>query len=192
MDINPKTFNLKAALAGISYPEDTVTVFLDAKLMYEYSQAKREWDYDFANKEKEARVEELEETFKDIALKVTVKDMPSKIRKDVVNKVRKDFPPETNMFGGKVDTPEGQEEIQLQLWTLYITTITGPDGSVILPDVDDIKLLRDEAPDIALETIKKAIDGLTEITKSGYEQVVQSPGFLSQPSPMESPDLTTP
>ncbi|MCK9603154.1 MAG: hypothetical protein M0R66_02060 [Candidatus Omnitrophica bacterium] len=191
MDINPKTFNLKEALAGISYPEDTVTVFLDAKLMYEYSQAKREWDYDPANKKKEARVEELEKTFEGIALKVTVKDMPSRIRRDVVNKVRGEFPPEKNMFGMAIDTPEGQEELQLQLWALYITSITAPDGTVIVPDVEDIKLLRDEAPDIALDTIRKAIDGLTEITKSGYEQAVQAPGFLSQPSLTESPDSTT-
>ncbi|MCK9599199.1 MAG: hypothetical protein M0R06_09175 [Sphaerochaeta sp.] len=192
MDINPKTFNLKAALAGISYPEETVTVFLDAKLMYEYSQAKREWDYDPANKEKEARVEELEKKFEDIALTITVKDMPSRIRKDVVKKVRAEFPAEVNMFGVPIDTVEGQEELQVHLWALYITSITAPDGTVIAPpSLDDIRALRDAAPDIALGAIKTAIDGLTEITKSGYEQAVQAPGFLSQPSLTESPDSTT-
>ena len=192
MTPDPKTFTLKDALAGISFPEETVTVFLDAGLMYEYAQAKRDMDYDPANNEKQAKVEELETLFKDIALTVRVKDMPSKIRKDVVKKVRVEYPPTTNMLGMAIDTPEGQEELQVQLWSMYVISITAPDGTVISPDADDIRTLRDNAPDIALNAIKSAIDGLTDITKSGYEQIVKEPGFLSQPSPMESPDLTTP
>lgn len=178
---DPKTFSLKQALAGISFPEETVTVFLNAKQMYLYSKAKREWDYDPASDEKRQVVEAYESAFENEALKVTVRDIPVSTRKAVLKKVREEFPPKENAFGMLMDTPEGRDELDNRLWALYIVSVE-MGGERLTLEPDDIKTLRNEAPDVALGAIAGAINELTEGAKSGYEQIVQEPAFLSQPS----------
>lgn len=180
---DPMKTSLKQVLAGIEFPEETITVFLNAKQMYLYSKAKREWDSDPVNDEKRQVVEAYESAFENEALKVTVRDIPLSTRRAVVKKVRSEFPPSENMFGAPIDTPEGFEEINTRLWALYIVSMEH-NGKSVSVEPDDIRTLRESAPDVTLEAISNAIDQLTEGAKSGYEQIVQAPGFLSQPSPM--------
>lgn len=188
---NPLHADMRKILEGISFPEETVTVFLDADLMYEYAKACRDADYDPMSKEKAAEVERIEKECAEVAVQVTVKDLPVSKRRAVLQRVREMHPPKDTIFGEPADTPEGREELQAQLWALYVTRIQGA-GEAFTPTVDDIKALRDSAPDLALNTIATAIDNLTTGAKSGYEQAVSELGFLSRRSQTDEPSTPTP
>lgn len=190
---DPKTFDLRAALAGVSFPEETVTIFLDASKMYEYAQLKRKADYNPADEELQKSVEDFENIFKESAIQVTIRDIPVKLRKDILKRVHKDFPPDTHpLLGQKVNTQDGEEEFQTQLWAAHIVEMRNAQGGVLHPTADDIRALRDTASVVTLGVIREAIDRLTSDTTSGYEQIVQGLDFLSQPSQPETPDSTTP
>lgn len=187
---NPMTTTLSDILTGATFPEETITVFLDADAMYTYAKATRNRDTDLAKREEwEAVVEAIEEELADKAIKVTIRDIPLSVRKNVVKSVRKEYKP-IEIAGRKVDTEKGLEEINTRLWALYITKIEAK-GQVFHPTLEDIRTLQDSAPDVALGAIAQAIDNLTETTTSGYSQAV-SLDFLSQPSQTDEPDSSTP
>lgn len=175
----PKTFNLLAALEGRTYATETVTVFMDESLMYAYNKANWDADTDPDNEDKRAVVEELEKTFEGIALKVTVRTIPPEQSEIVLDEVTKEFPPKFNVIGNPLPDREADAEYNARLWALNIVNIEAPDGSNLVPSIEDIKALRAKAPQPTLDAISKAIHELTDGSLSGYEQIVKNPDFLS-------------
>lgn len=177
----PKRFDLKAELSGRTFATETVPIFLDENLMYKYAKLSRESDLDPANEEKAKARDELFDTFKGIAIQVTVKSVPQEQEEIIVEEVMKNHPPKY-AFGTQLPDREADAEFNAKMWQLHIAKIEAPDGSSIVPDESDIRALRDSAPRVSLEAIAKAIDDLNENTRSGYETIVKDPDFLSQPS----------
>lgn len=176
----PKTFNLLAALEGRTYATDTVTVFMDEGLMYAYAKASRDADYDPADKKKEAVVQELLKTFDGIALKFTVRTVPQEQQEVIFEEIEEEFPPQYSPIGLVLPNRKANAEFNARLWALHIVNIEAPDGASMVPSVEDIKALRASAPQVTLEAIAAAIDGLTKQSGSAYEQVVKNPDFLSR------------
>lgn len=180
-----KTFDLIAALAGRSVPEEKVPIFLDEALMYEYARLTRDSDYDPKNKEKELLRDETLAKFKDLCVTVTVRGVPEHIIEAVRVSVDKEYPPERNAFGVLTPHRQADEEFTVRMWQAYIPRMETPTGEALTPNRDDILAFRAGAPRVALIAVKMAIDKLTEDTIKGYEQIVQDPDFLSRLSPQE-------
>lgn len=180
---NPKTFDLAAALAGRTFPEITVPVFLDEAMQFELSRLDKA--ISTATTEEAVKLEkerkELLTTFKEFALKVKVKGAPRHLRKATLDKVLADFPTDRDAFGRVKPNPEGDEAFATATWLLHVVEITAPDGSVLNPSEEDIINFRNNAPDAAIFAVESAIGELTSGSKAGYEAAVQDLDFLSQP-----------
>lgn len=177
----PRRFDLKAALANRSHATETVTVFLDEGLMYEYAKVARESDLDPANEEKRKARDEMLKTFEGIALKVTVKSIPIEQDEIVIQEILEKYPPKY-FLDQPLPNREADTELNIKLWTLAVVKIEAPDGASITPDESDIRALRDQAPRVTLDVIANAIKNLNEATRSGYDTIVKDPDFLSRPS----------
>lgn len=179
---DPKRFDLKAALANRTFAVDTVPIFLDEQLMYDYNKAAWEADHDPMNKEKAEARDKMLEDFKSIAINVTVRNVPGEQEEAIIEKLIEEYPPQFNMFNQEIPNREANDKMNVQLWALHIAKIEAADGSFTVPDESDIDALRKTAPRAALEVIAKAIKDLNDKTKAGYDTVVKDPNFLSQPS----------
>lgn len=178
-----KTFDLAAALAGRTYPEIIVPVFLDEAMQFELSRLDKALST--ATTEEAVKLEkersELLSAFKEFALKVKVKGAPRHLRKATLDKVLADFPTERDALGRVKPNPEGDEAFATATWLLHVVEIAAPDGSVLIPTEEDIINFRNNAPDAAIFAVETAISELTSGSKSGYEAAVQDLDFLSQP-----------
>ena len=180
-----KRFDLIAALEGRSYPEDTVTIFLDEALMYEYSKAKYDADRDPANEEKQETLKTLMALIKDLSFKVHLRGVPRFRIVELSESVAKDFPVKTNAFGNQIADPKANEVFTLGAWALHITGFEPAGAERFVPTSQELESFRRLAPAAALEEVGSAIDRLSQGARSGYEQIVMDPDFLSQPSPTE-------
>ena len=176
-----KTFDLAGALAGRTYPEETAVIFLDEALMYAYHKATEDHLHDPANADKLKAVADMEETFASAALRVKIKGCPPHLVREMAVALDAEFPVKKNVFGQIEPNPERGEAFAIRLWSLYITSITGPDGSSMTPSPEDLKALRDTAPESATEAIDGAIARLREGAEKGYTEAVSDLGFLSKP-----------
>lgn len=181
--VSPKTFDLSAALAGRTFPEIVVPVFLDEAVQFELYQLDRKiaraTNAEVQDLEKER--EDLLAMFKEFSLKVTVKGVPRHLRKSTLDKILEEYPEERDAFGRVKPNTAGDDAFATASWLLHVVQITGPDGSVLHPSEDDIINFRNTAPDSAITAVEKAIRELTEGSKAGYETAVQDVDFLSQP-----------
>lgn len=182
-EISPKTFDLSAALAGRTFPEITVPVFLDEALQLDLSRL----DKKIATATS-AEVEELEKeresllaVFREFALLVKVKGAPKHLRKATLDKINEEFPPKRDALGRLEANSAADEALATALWSLHVVQITGPNGSVLIPSEADIINFRNNAPDAASFAIESAIQELSTGSKAGYEAAVQDLDFLSQP-----------
>lgn len=177
-----KKFDLIAALEGRSYPEEIVPVILDEDAMYEYAKLAYKSDHDPANKELEKERDELLETFKDVALRVTVRGVPRHVLRSIALSITKDFKTKFNTFGQPEENPEGDEAYAQRLWEAYVVLVEAPGGQTFTPGPEEITALREKMPQPGYEAVEAAINELRGGTKSGYEQIVTELPFLSQPS----------
>lgn len=178
-----KTFDLAAALSGRTFPEIVVPVFFDEALQFELNRLDKEIAKTLGEEADELSKnrEELLEKFKAAVIKVRVKGTPRHIRKATLDKVLEDHPQEYTPFGVPKPNPEGDEAYANATWALHVVEITGPDGSTLVPSEADIHAFRNQAPDAAIVAVERAIQELTEGSKSGYETAVQDLDFLSRP-----------
>lgn len=184
-DLNPKTFDLVAALAGRTYPEETVPVFFDEALSYRLEQLEKKIRLEGDSKtlkELTSLRDELLEKAKAATIKVHIKSVPSDIIKATYDKLDADFPVETGTFGQVKSNPEREAATVPRVWELYIQSIEGPDGSVLEPVTQaDIKMFTDKAPDSAVRAVDRAIDALRTDSQKGYESAIRDLDFLSRP-----------
>lgn len=185
-----KTFDLGAFLAGVNYPTDKVEVFFAEDVAYALNKVnsaiKRAEILEDADALRELQDKRDDLIEKGVAsrLVVHIHGISRRTEKDINAKVLSEYPVETNLIGAVKANPERTEALANLFWAAYITQIEAPDGSVLTaPGLEDIKRLRDVAPESAIKTIEDAIDGLTSGAKGGFESLAQEHGFLSQPSP---------
>lgn len=172
-----KRFDLMAALAGRTYPEKKVTVFLDEALMYLRNEVEEAHLHDPANKDLEALVEKTREELAPMALTVTVKGAPPHLTRSALDETIKEFPPDRQ---GNLST-EGYEALQQKRWEILVTRIEDAEGNATTPTPEEIAEFRKMAPPASTKAITAAIDSLLEDSETGYHLAIQDLGFLSQP-----------
>lgn len=177
----PKRFDLMAALAGRTYPEKKVTVFLDEALMYLRNEVEEAHLHDPANKDLEALVEKTREELAPLALTVTVKGAPPHLLKSLIKSVNDDFPPKKNAFGG-VELPDGYgDAFDQRMWELLVVNISDAEGNGSTPSPEEIEEFRKVAPAASIKAVDDAIEELSDNSRTGYHLAIQDLGFLSQP-----------
>lgn len=183
-DVNPRTFDLGAALAGITYPEETIPVFFDQALSYELANLDRKIriaDGEALKKLTALRNELIEKT-KSAAILVKLRGVPRELRKATLDSVTAEYPIEYNAFGQAQPNPEADDVYARKIWALHLVSITGPDGSVLEPVTEaDVDMFRSKAPDTAIGAVEQGIARLTDDTKTGYDTAIRDIDFLSRP-----------
>lgn len=182
-DVSPKTFDLAAALAGRTYPEIKVPIFLDEELQFKLSELDKK--ISTATNEEVEELEgdrqELLGLFHTSVIWVTVKGAPRHVRKATAEKVMADHPVEYTPLGQVKPNPAGDEAIANATWAIHVVEFSTAKGETLVPSEADIIAFRGQAPDSAVVAVESAIHELTSGSKAGYETAVQDLDFLSRP-----------
>lgn len=185
-----KTFDIADMFAGISYPEDSVTINTDARAAFEIHRLKEEalravQDKDEAKgRDVESRLKALLEKAKNTQFTIHVRGVSRDDRRNVEEIVEAEFPTKRDLFGREEVNRAGNEKYENLMWALYITRIERPDGSALVaPTEADVALIRGRTPESELLRVAEAIRGLQEGAKGGFETLAQDTDFLSGASP---------
>lgn len=180
---NPKTFDLLAALAGRSYPKETIKVFFDEQAMYAYGQAQDMLDHDPRNEELKKAIDTMLEDLKEMTYLVTVQGIPTHVMDSISESVLEDFPVKRDSRGNAKNDFEADKEFHNRLWQAYVVEITDPTGAKANLTKEAIEQFRKVAPAATVKAVNEAINKLRDYADNGYESAVTELDFLSRPSP---------
>ena len=180
-----KVFDLKAALAGRTYPETDIPVFLDEACAFRLAELTRAVDHDPANAELEAERQSYIDTLGKLVIQVHLKGVPRHVRESIEARVDKAFPATKDWTGHEERSDEHTRAYIGELWDVYVVKITAPDGSEVVPSKEDLSEFRRTAPDASVAAVTSGIFSMIKDAEIGYEQGVQGLSFLSRPSPEE-------
>lgn len=186
----PETFDLIAAIEGTTHPTEEVQFLFDERAAQTVANLEDELKR-LAMLGKNDEYEELDKiktkliaSLKDSIYTVTVKGISRKVKKAILKSVEAKHPDKANAFGQAEPNYDGIEYYHTLQWQAHINKIAAPDGSVKNGPLTEgeVTFLLDNGPEISLSRISAAIDSLETGPKSGYDQIVQELGFLSEPS----------
>ena len=188
-ELDHKTFDINAVLAGIDYPEAEAVVYFDEKLGFTINRLKDSIDEldrrgdeeNAANLQKE--LDSLIASVKEAEFRVTVKGLPEGTKRQVLRKVTEEFPTRKNMFGQMEDNPEQDEAYIRELWSRMIVKFTDPSGAESLVNDETIELLLTKAPRSAHIAINQTINEVEQGAGQGFEYAAKQVDFLSIASP---------
>ena len=191
VDLDPKTFDLAAALAGQTYPKERVLVPLNREMAREYvEQQARERHARFAyldeeviQREKE-RLTEIENAVAESSLIIELtgltREAASALAKDMqatIDKMKEGLDGDEDVvfeLGEKLN-----REAQFKSWSASITKVTNYDGDETPLTDEAIYLLIDKLPPGANDAVNKAIENVDKEARNGYEVIVKNSDFLS-------------
>lgn len=188
-DLNPKTFDLAGVISGRDYPTHDVDVYFNEALGFSILEARKKIvtetlrGNEVSLKEVQATLDALIEETKSSKFTVTLKAVPEKVYRAILNKVNEEFPDKADAFGRPIANHAGDEEATKRIWEAYISKVTDPSGAVTLPTGEDIELIYGEAPKTVHEEITIGIKELREGPKAGFEFAAKEVDFLSHASP---------
>lgn len=178
---DPKTVNLADILAGRSFPTETVEIYMDEATAYEISKVNAEIEVAKGDTDDlEARREELIKKGAPSRLTIHLRGIPRHDRENIIRTVMDLYPQKRDFLGRPEPDIDADNAFTNLIWTAMIEKIEAEAGVVEPVGEDDVRLLRDNAPDQALTLISSAIDALTEGAKSGFEALAQEHDFLSR------------
>ena len=182
---NAKTMNIADVLAGVNYPKDQVTVYLDAGIAYEIGKVRDEID------KRNLRGEDVEDLEKDLdaliaegqenSLTFHITGVPRATRENILKAVMEEFPVKKDFMGRAEQDPQADVVYTCRLWAAMTEKIEHPSGGSMDPEESDIAAFRSMAPDEAVNTVMAAIQDLESGEKAGFEAIVKRHDFLSQP-----------
>lgn len=179
---DPKTFDLAAALAGRTYPTDTIPVYFDEEKVYELAKAFRASNADPANTEKAEAVTSLMDELKKGAHYITIRGVDPSHINEIIDALDDEFPLKTDMLGRVEANKDRGYEFQRRLWALYVIEIKDPKGKVIAPPTaEDLHNFRNTAPESAINAVDEAIKTMREGAEAAYKTMVSDLAFLSKP-----------
>lgn len=188
-ELSPKTFDLVGMLSTRDYPTLDIEVYFNEALGFSIEKLKNMLrSLEILDKKEEAKKvsEELEGLVKQAAEQkfvITLKGIPEKVRRSILEKVQKKHPEKLNMIGQPMPNPEGDEAYTLGMWRTYARTFTTPEGVTNPITEAEIKAIYDEAPPTVHAQLTKGIESLREDSVKGFEYAAQEADFLSQASP---------
>lgn len=185
---DPITFDLLAAIQGITYPEAEV------KLYFDHAAAARISGIEDLLADAEARDDEEAVAEATALLKkvvaavgaseytVTVRGIPQAAHEEIVASVDQEHPAEFDSFRRKTSYPERDEALTLALWQAYIVKVTNHEGAVVenVPP-EFVAQFKASAPGSMIVRLIEAINTLQEDRSSAYETYITGTDFLSQP-----------
>ena len=187
---NPQTFDIADMFSGIAYPTEVVPFYTNSKIAYEFNKLSKEASDAVLRKDEEAAkdIQERQETlFKQaeaFRYEIHLRGQSRDNRQAVLDGVRTEFPAEKDFLGREEIAPEADETYINRIWALHIEKIVAPNGSLrVAPSEAEVKILRGNSPDSEIAKVERAIQGLTEGAKSGFESLAQEHDFLSSASP---------
>lgn len=192
----PATFDLASMFAGVSFPEETVDVFTDAGVAYNYSRLAEEAvravtreDAEAALADIEARQKALVESAEKHRYEIHLRGVMQDVLDALTTKAATEFPPKKSApqipgFPAQVEySDEFYESLDLNMWYTIIQKIVAPNGAeVIKPDLEFVAGLKAKLPLSERSKVNQAIRGFAEKSKSGFESIVQERDFLSKAS----------
>ena len=188
-ELDHKTLDIGALIAGIGYPELDVEVNLDARVDFALAEAKDALAAAEARDDREtiskldAEIESLRKKSRASRLTVTLKGIPEAVRKGLDHQAREEFPLTYTAFGMPEANPDRTTKFNDLLWAHSLIRITDPSGVSGVPDVQQIADLRAALGRTAYKAINDGLDRLTEGDKAGFEDAAQDVDFLSDASP---------
>lgn len=184
--LDHKTFDLVAVLAGRDYPTIDVPLYFNEKLGFEIYQLEKQRNRTFD--EGEAR--KLDEQFDVLAKRAEsekytalLKAIPEQVRRDIYSKVNEEFPTKKDLLGREEQNPEADTSFTKRLWAVYIQKITAPDGSTSSVDETAVEALYANAPTTVHEALNSGISELQTGARAGFESAAKEVNFLSDASP---------
>lgn len=188
-ELDHKTLDIAAVIAGIGFPEKDVEVFFDERPGFAVSEAKKALlsAEVRGDSEKVAELDkglaEVREAARASRYVVTLRGLPESTRKVCDAEAREAFPMSYNLIGQPEPNPEKNDKYEELLWAHSIVKLTAPDGSVGVPTAEQVKSIRDSVGRSAGNAINEGIRDLIEGAKEGFEDAVRNPDFLSDASP---------
>jgi len=186
-EVDAQSFDLFEALKGISYPEETFSVFFDSKAAHEIYKLNRLMDAADPTqpefKELEKQFLGLLDEFKSSQYKITIRGISQEHHADAINTLVK----EGEALGktkSQLEISQFLETRQEQLlWAQYIVKIEDPQGRVRAPiSNDEAEALYNKLPDNARDEVERQINKMRTDTSAGYEVGISDFDFLSEPS----------
>ena len=186
-ELDPKTFDLAAVLAGQDYPEKIVDVYFNEALAYEVNELNNKLSIiglseTDESKKLQDKFDELVESLKKYRYQFHLKAIPARIKKDIIAEVDSKFPRKFNTIGMQEHDSQRDEYFAAVMMEAYIEKIVSPDGAeIVKPSLETIIDFRDNCPTHALVTIENAITQFETFVSSGFELAAKSADFLSKP-----------
>lgn len=180
-ELDHKTFDLAAVLAGADYPTLEVDVYFDERVGFELYLLRKEiktCEDPEAKENLQTRLEDLLEKSSESKYVVTVKGLPESARKIADAKSRKKFDTEYNLLNQEVPNAQRDDYYNLLLWQESIVKITAPNGAVAEPTPEEIESLRSSVGRSVVAAISEAIRDLQEGARAGFENKAQDTSFL--------------
>lgn len=182
-----QSFDLLEALQGVSFPEETFSVYFDGKGAQEIYHANRELDAadptteDF--KEKEKAFLDRVDRFQGSEYKITIRGISQEHYADTLETIIR----EAEAFGktkSQIEISQFLETRQEQLlWAQHIVKIEDPQGRVRAPITnEEATALYNKLPEPSKNEIGRQIELMKDHTAKGYEIGVSDFDFLSEPS----------
>lgn len=183
-ELDHKTFDLAAVLAGRDYPEEVISVYFDEKLGHTITtvrnaalEAQRRGD-DALAAELQADLDELQSKVKSAEYKVHLRGVPENLKTAARVEVQKAHPQERDLWGRPLDNLEADMLYTRKLWALMIVKVEAPDGAISLMDEGLAQKMLDEAPKKAQEQITTAVTSLSDDAAAGFEDAAKQAPFL--------------
>lgn len=191
----PQTFDIAEMFAGVSFPKETVEVFVNPGVAYEYSKlttdslaAMKSGDPDQLA-EIEERQKALIETAGKFRFEIHLQGVMQDVLDAAYKKAQKEFPPAKSApqipgLPAQVEySDEFYEYLNVLTWQILITKIVAPDGrEVTSPDETFISQLRSKLPLSEKARVEDMIRKFNSDAKAGFEAIVQERDFLSKAS----------
>lgn len=189
-ELSPKTFDLVGMLSGRDYPTQDIEVYFDEVLGFSIEKLKNMLrSLEILDKKDEAKkvseqLEALVKKTESSKFVITLKGIPEKVRRSILEKVQETHPEKFNAFSGlPLPNPKGDEAYTLAMWEAYAQEIITPEGARALISKEDIKAIYDDAPAAVHSQLTKGIESLREDAVKGFEYAAQEADFLSHASP---------
>lgn len=186
-ELNAKTFDLAAVLAGQDYPEKTVDVYFNEALAFEVT--KLDDELKFLKALDDSKYTELQDKFDKLVKDVEqykytfhLKAVPSRVKNDIKAQVDRKHPQRYNQIGLPEPDVMRDRLFASLMMQVYITKIVAPDGAeIIAPSLETITDFMDNAPSHALIKVENAIASFESEVANGFEVAAKSADFLSKP-----------
>lgn len=202
-ELDHKTFDLAAVLAGQEFPETEVKVYFDQKLGFTINKLREAIEEagrranaaeileDFSARdaheataaELQGELDELVKKVADAEYTVKMRGIPEGTRKAILKTIKKDFPIKRDMFGREEENIEAEEAYTRKMWAAMIVEVVDPKGAVSPMSEELAGILQEKAPAPAQAEIFRGMEELFSGSKSGFEYAAKQVDFLSIASP---------